>query len=135
MQQALLPQLYREQSCVHHFFIFFATPNWILRCAEPWSAHDEDSKSTLIISGTDASAIASGVRRPALYSARAREPLTYGMVVSSTISARTPNETRFWNFDTKPSRSCQPSLSQKTETMEANLPAFSVRPEPCPLQL
>jgi len=53
--------------------------------------------------------------------------------VSSTISARTPNETRFWNFATRPSRSCHPSLSQNTETIEANLPAFSCKDWTMPL--
>lgn len=52
---------------------------------------------------------------------------TYGIVVSSTISALTPNETRFWNLAIKPSRSYHPSLSQNTETIDANLPAFSCK--------
>lgn len=59
--------------------------------------------------------------------------LTYGMVVSSTISPLTPNETRFWNLAIKPSRSCHPSLSQNTDTIEANLPAFSCKDWTMPL--
>lgn len=43
----------------------------------PCAPHDEDSKSALTISETDASAIAKGVRKPALYSALAREPYKY----------------------------------------------------------
>nr|GMC46571.1 hypothetical protein Iba_chr01aCG3440 [Ipomoea batatas]GMC77962.1 hypothetical protein Iba_chr03fCG3470 [Ipomoea batatas] len=57
-----------------------------------------------------------------------RKAILAGMVVSSTISALTPKETRFWNLATKPSRSCQPSLSQKTATIDANLPALSCSP-------
>lgn len=40
----------------------------------PWPAHDEDSKSALTISETDASVTARGVRKPDLYNALAREP-------------------------------------------------------------
>lgn len=40
----------------------------------PSVAHDADSESAFTISAMDASAIARGVRKPALYSALAREP-------------------------------------------------------------
>ena len=48
---------------------------YIARLANsPSVVHDEDSKIALAISEIDASAIARGARRPALYSALAREP-------------------------------------------------------------
>lgn len=40
----------------------------------PDAAQDDDSKRAFAISATDASAIAKGVRKPALYNALAREP-------------------------------------------------------------
>ena len=42
--------------------------------ALPCAAHEKDSNNALAISVTDASAIATGERKPALYSALAREP-------------------------------------------------------------